>query len=86
MDKTKLQKLVDQNLSLNEIAETVGKGQSTVCYWLKKHGLKTKIARYNKGGKANKTKAWRKPPCKCEKCGEINPDRFYRRKDCSPKN
>ena len=36
------------------------------------------IEKYNKGGKANKTKAWRKQGC-CLECGEIDLDRFYKR-------
>lgn len=80
MEKKLLQELVDRNLSLNEISEKTGTCQSNVRYWMNKHGLKTKIAKNNKGGAANKTKAWRKPPFACPVCGETNPERFYRRK------
>lgn len=80
MDKQLLQELVEQSFSLSEIVERTGKCRASVCYWLKKYGLKTKIARYNKGGEANKTKGWRKPACYCPKCGETDPKRFYERK------
>lgn len=42
MEKEALKNLVDQGLSISKIAQKVGKGESTVRYHLKKHGLKTK--------------------------------------------
>lgn len=41
MEKKRLQQLIGENKSILEIAETEGLGQTTVRYWLKKHGLKT---------------------------------------------
>lgn len=41
MDKQLLEKLINENKSSYEIAKEVGKSQTTVKYWLKKHGLKT---------------------------------------------
>jgi hypothetical protein len=41
MDHALLQALVDEGLTVREIAARVGKGYSTVRYWLVKHGLQT---------------------------------------------
>ena len=79
MDKQILQQLVENNLSLSEISEKANCCPTSIRYWLNKYDLKTKIARYNKGGESNKTKAWRKQGL-CLKCGETDPNRFYQRK------
>ena len=42
MTKEILEKLVNQKLSANKIAEILNKGSSTIRYYLKKYGLKTK--------------------------------------------
>lgn len=39
MDRTGLERLLDEGLSLEEIGRRVGRDASTVGYWLKKHGL-----------------------------------------------
>lgn len=41
MEKLKLEQYIQENKSSYEIAKLENKGQSTVSYWLKKHGLKT---------------------------------------------
>ena len=80
MNEQLLKQLVDKKLSLREISEETGKSYTSIRYWLKKFGLKTEIEKYNKGGHANKTKSWRKQDS-CEKCGETDPDRFYKRRN-----
>jgi hypothetical protein len=42
MDKEYLESLVEQGLSTNQLAKIFKKGQTTIMYWLKKFGLKTK--------------------------------------------
>jgi len=39
MDRTSLEQLLGQGLSLAEIGRRVGRHEATVSYWLKKHGL-----------------------------------------------
>lgn len=41
MDKTKIVKLIEKNLSTREIASALGVSQTTINYWLKKYDLKT---------------------------------------------
>jgi len=45
MEKEALEALVAQRLTTREIAEATGRSQSTVRYWLGRHGLKTVRAR-----------------------------------------
>src|SRR5688500_5712386 len=45
MDKETLEQLVEQRLTTRQIAEATGRSQSTVRYWLRRHGLKTVRAR-----------------------------------------
>jgi DNA-binding transcriptional ArsR family regulator len=47
VDKGTLASLVDEGLSTGEIAERLGFSQSTVRYWLRRHGLRTARARRN---------------------------------------
>jgi len=42
MDKALLKELVEKGLTQAEIGERVGRGKSTVAYWLRKYGLSTK--------------------------------------------
>jgi len=69
MEKTSLKLLIEENLSTREIAEKTGKSQTTIRWWLKRHGLKTKIQPKNKGGKPVKRYL-------CKQCGEDDPARF----------
>lgn len=48
MDKLLLTKLVDSGMSSYQIANEVGKGQTTVRYWLKIHGLELKTSSLHK--------------------------------------
>lgn len=64
MEKSLLEKLVKDNKSTREIAAEAGIGQTSVRYWLKKHGLITKPKREKK----------------CAKCGETDPSKFYKKK------
>lgn len=62
MDKTSLNSWISEGKSTHEIAKVSGKSQTTVMYWLKRFGLKTKPRR-NYGekclycGKSNKTRS-----------------------------
>ena len=49
MDKEYLESLVEQGLSLNELANIFKKGQTTIRYWLKKYNLKTKNKSFKDG-------------------------------------
>lgn len=51
MEKELLEKLIGENLSTRQIAQRVGKGQTTIKHWLKKYELKTNYNRYNRYGK-----------------------------------
>lgn len=42
MDRVALAEMVDEGLTVREIAARAGKGYSTVRYWLTRHGLKTR--------------------------------------------
>ena len=44
MDKEILKKQINKGNSSRKIAESLGKSQTTVRYWLKKHNLKTNIS------------------------------------------
>ena len=77
MDGTYLKTLVDEKLSIREIADKTNKSPTSIRYWLKRHGLKTKIARFNRGGLANKTKKNQKDFF-CESCGENDSTKFYK--------
>ena len=68
MDKIELQKLIDEGTTQREIAATLGRSQSTVKHWLKKHGLSTQ----------NQAKP-RLAVHRC-KCGEEDPSQFYNSK------
>lgn len=47
MDKQVLEDFIKENKSSYEIAKEVGKSQTTIKYWLKKHGLKTNYKMFN---------------------------------------
>lgn len=72
MDDTELKTLVDERLSIREIADKTNKSPTSIRYWLKRYGLKTKIAKFNRGEK--------KPPL-CETCGESDSERFYKKRN-----
>jgi hypothetical protein len=67
MDIYQLEKHVKNGMSTRDIAKKHKCSQSTVRYWLKKHGLRT----------SPKTKP--ALPYKC-RCGETDPSKFYGRK------
>ena len=64
MDKVLLEKLISQNKSTREIASITSLGQTSVRYWLKKHGLRTLPKKQKR----------------CSKCGETDPSKFYKKK------
>ena len=71
MEKEILIKLVDDGLSMKKIANKLGKGQSTIRYWLNKHNLSTKRKLLNED-KENRI---------CPKCGKLkNRSEFYHRR------
>ena len=41
VEKDELQRLIEQGLTIREIAKRVGRGSTTVRYWLARHGLRT---------------------------------------------
>ena len=65
MDKEILKKQIKKGNSSHKIAESLGKSQTTVRYWLKKYNLNT-IQSFEK-------------PHLCEDCGESDPNNFYPR-------
>ena len=74
MDKTLLEKLVNDNLSLREIVKVTGIPQTTVRAWLKRYGLKTNLEVGNKGASIRKHGSeWY-----CKTCGENDKNKFYR--------
>lgn len=78
MGKEQLQMLVEKGWSIRRIAEATGKSATSIRYWLKKYGLKTKIPKFNKGGFSDRncvSKAYL-----CLVCGEDNPENFYQRR------
>jgi hypothetical protein len=70
MNKELLENCIAQGYSTCKIGKAIGKGQTTVRYWLNKYGLKTK-PNYNKQDDGHKTC----PQCKEKK--EINKQNFY---------
>jgi len=61
MSEKDLKSLVEKGMSQRQIAEKLGCSQSTVKYWLKKYGMKTKFLQCNK-----------EKDFKCADCGETN--------------
>ena len=65
MKKEKLTELVDRHLSTYQMAEKLGCGQTTIRYWLKKYGLKSKYRSPNRSRKevycinCGKERSWR---------------------------
>ena len=81
MEKEILINMIDQNLSIREIAAKLEKAPSTVRWWLKKFDLKTNLEIGNKFGKARKPKHILingQNVCYCKKCGEIDESKFYK--------
>jgi hypothetical protein len=68
MDKNTLCSLVEQDKSLLQIASELNVPQSTLRYWMNKHGVSTKRNRSNKGYHKH---------AKCHVCGEDNLSKFY---------
>lgn len=70
MKQAELHSLIEKDFTLKQIAKEFGKGPTTIRYWLKKYGLKTKRGRRGKHPKDFETLR------KC-KCGETDPNKFY---------
>jgi hypothetical protein len=77
MEKAELERLVVDGLSIAKIGEKIGKGNTTVRYWLNVHGLKTvrtiKALQYNCScGETDSTRFARGRYTSCKKCRTIN--------------
>jgi hypothetical protein len=80
MERSVLEPLVEQGLSLRPIAKRLGTSPTNVRYWVRKYGLTLKQKPFGKGYMAPGT------PFRCGKCGETNPEKFYgnKRRTCGP--
>ena len=63
---TELQSLVEQGLSIREIAAVCGFSASSIRYWLRRHGLRTRPSRYMHGESKpyeilRECRCWRRP-------------------------
>lgn len=67
MDKTELEKCISAGNTQRVIAKKFAVSQSTVRFWLRKYGLKTRRGPHNK----------REPGSRKCKCGETDPKKFY---------
>lgn len=70
MDEQELKNLLEEGLSLRQLAEQTNKSQTSIRHWIKKFGLKLK-----RGPKGLKPKDFCFPR-KCA-CGETDPKKFY---------
>ncbi len=72
MDKEILKKQIKKGYSVRKIAESLGKSDRKIRYWLHRHRLETKLS-YGK-------------PHLCKNCGETDPNNFYhdRKQECKP--
>lgn len=77
MEKEYLKNCIDKDMSISQIATENNKSVSTISYWLKKFGLKTKNKSFKDGGsKIDYTNGKF-----CPKCNEIKSiDNFYDRR------
>lgn len=72
MDKNELKLAISQRLSQEELGKKFGIKQSTISYWMKKHGLNSKNTWFVR----NKTVKF------CPRCQQEKPiDDFYKRKN-----
>lgn len=70
MDKGKLTNLVEEGRSIRQIASVVNLSPTTIRYWLKKYGLKTKSNYFVEGDEGGRL---------CGRCGEKKErEQFYR--------
>jgi len=71
MERERLSQLVEDRLTVREIAAELGTSFTNVRYWLKKYDLKT----YN--GAHGKKPLGHIPNYLCGGCGETRPEKFY---------
>lgn len=71
MEYSALKSLIEQRKTIKQISDILKVSQTNVRYWIKKHGLKTA-----RGPHGSYTKDY-EAECKCYKCGETNPEKFY---------
>ena len=62
---------VERGLSTREIGDVLGRGQTSIRYWLKVYDLRTQPVYHEQLKSA---------PRKCGQCGETGPNKFYGRK------
>ena len=71
MEKELLEECLGEGLSLEAIGKRVGKHESTVSYWLKKHGLEAARGGEARGeGRSRQKRRWKDclpPVCPCER-------------------
>lgn len=72
MNYDELAGMLKQEYSTRYIAGTLGVSQSSVRYWIKKHGLQT-----YRGPKGSLPQDKASRSYKCKHCGTVEPDRFY---------
>lgn len=69
MDKTELEKLVAEGLSLRKMAKRLNKGHSTIRHWLGVYGLKTQLVYLcGKCGETDETKFYAGRHTECKRC------------------
>lgn len=64
----------DEGLSTRQMAAQSNTSQTAIRYWLQKHNIKSKIAKFNK------TSVEADVQWQCTMCGETDPSRFYKKK------
>lgn len=78
VDRTRLTELVNQGLSIRQIADELGAGYSTVRYWLRKLGLQTDRSIRRRESNAAWQAGHDKTYLKCPKHGHVP---FFRRQE-----
>lgn len=68
IEKDVLESLTQRGLSTRQIAKSLGRGQTSIRYWLKLHGIRSLHQGFGAKGPG---------PYKCCECGTTNPEDFY---------
>lgn len=87
VDKTRLREMVDEGLSVRQMADELGAGYSTVRYWLKRLNLVTDRSVRRREGDAARAAGLKKAYLRCPKHGHTvffgRPDGGFRCLKCS---
>jgi len=76
MEKEKLEKYINDGMSLNQISKETSKSLSTIIYWVKKHGLKSNYVNFKN---QSKTEYGKTRFCKrCQK--NVDTKNFHQRR------